>query len=310
MKRHFSPIGVVLAGALFAFGAAPVFSQERPSPSGGHGGGEHAAPRGSGGGGSSAPAPSGGGSSSSSSGGSSTGSPSSGGGDHAVSRGGGREGGRERAGGGAMRGESRSRSVILPAGGRSGSDSGDRTAPASHPAGGGAYARPRGDRPTSGRAIPRGDITNVPIPQNWNNDYWNYWYYSYYTPYYRYGYAPCMPYYYGCFYYDPYWWDYYYGYTPGYYGYGSAGGGYATSSSDFDTGALKFKVKPRDAQVYVDGYFSGVVDDFDGVFQKLRLPAGAHRVELRAEGYEPSTFDALIVAGETVTYRADLKPRK
>lgn len=307
MKRQFSPVGVMLAGALFAFGAAPVFSQERPSPSG-HGSGEHAVPRGSGGGGSSAPAPSGGSSSSSSSGGSSTGT-SSGGGDHAVSRAGGREGGRERAGGGAMRGEPRSRSVILPSGGRSGSDSGDRSAPASYPAGG-AYARPRGDRPTSGRAVPRGDITNVPIPQNWNNDYWNYWYYSYYSPYYRYGYSPCMPYYYGCFYYDPFWWDYYYGYTPGYYGYGSAGGGYATSDSDFDTGALKLKVKPRDAQVYVDGYFSGVVDDFDGVFQKLRLPAGAHRIELRAEGYEPSTFDALIVAGETVTYRADLKPRK
>jgi hypothetical protein len=233
-----------------------------------------------------------------------------GGGDHAISRGGGARGGREgggREGRSGMSGESRPRSVILPAR-PSAYEPGDRNTPNRDP-GTGASARPRGDRPATDRAIPRRDISNVPIPGYWGNDYWNYWYSSYYSPYYRYGYAPCMPYYYGCFYYDPYWWDYYYGYgyTPGYYG---GGGGYVSSSdADYETGGLKLKVKPRNAQVYVDGYFSGVVDDFDGIFQKLKLRAGAHRVELRAEGYQPSVFDVLVVAGETVTYRAELKEK-
>lgn len=304
LKREFSLSGVIIttAAALLAFGAAPVFAQGRPNPSGG--GGEHAVSRPSGGDSSSAPAPSSSGGSSSTSSSSAESSVGSGsrGGDHAVSRGGdrGSRSGGARTGA-AARGGGSPRSVVLPSGSRS-SEPGDRTNPA--PGVSGAYARPRGNRPGVGHAVPR-DISNIPIPPNWGNDYWNYWYSSYYSPYYRYGYAPCMPYYYGCFYYDPYWWDYYYGYTPGYYGYG---GGYTSSDeSDYDTGSLKLKVKPRGAQVYVDGYFSGIVDDYDGVLQKLKLPAGPHRVELRAEGFQPATLDVLVVEGETVTYRAELQ---
>lgn len=305
MKREFKPVGVMIAmaaAALFTLGAVPAFSQGRPNPQGHGGGGEHAVSRPSGGGGSSTPASSGGGSStSSSSGGSSVGS-GSGGGDHAVSRGGGRAG---RSGsGGAARGEPRGRSVILPSTpsrgvGSVASEPGDRNV--REPRSGGIYARPRGDRPANDRAVPR-DITNVPIPPNWNGGGWYYYWPWGYGPSYYYG---C--YYYGCMYYDPFWWDYYYGYAPGYY-YGGSGGGYVSSDeTDYDTGALKLKVKPRNAQVYVDGYFSGVVDDFDGVFQKLKLRAGAHRVELRAEGYQPQAFDVLIVSDDTVTYRAEMK---
>ena len=194
------------------------------------------------------------------------------------------------------------RSVILPSG-SSASDPGDRRAP-----GGGEhrapayptdYARPRGNRPATGRAVDRpGDISNVP-DLSWRRDpYWayGYWYYDRWMPFY---YGPWG----GYFYYDPFWWDYYYGYSPG--------PGYYQDypASDYESGSMKLKVKPRTAQVYVDGYFTGVVDDYDGAFQRLRLRAGAHRVELRAEGYQPAVFDVLIVAGETVTYRAELKRR-
>ena len=48
------------------------------------------------------------------------------------------------------------------------------------------------------------------------------------------------------------------------------------------TGSLRLKIKPRDAKVYVDGYFVGVIDDFDGMFQKLGIDAGGHRVEIKA----------------------------
>ena len=59
-----------------------------------------------------------------------------------------------------------------------------------------------------------------------------------------------------------------YGGYPGYYG-----GSYSGYTSSYrDTGGLRLKVKPRDAQVLVDGYFVGTVDDFDGVFQRLDLP--------------------------------------
>ena len=53
-----------------------------------------------------------------------------------------------------------------------------------------------------------------------------------------------------------------------------------------DTGSLRLKIKPREAQVYVDGYLVGNVDSFDGRFQKLGIESGGHRIELKADGYE------------------------
>lgn len=97
--------------------------------------------------------------------------------------------------------------------------------------------------------------------------------------------------YYG--FYDPGWYD---PYPPVY-----TGGGYGYE------GSLRLKVKPREASVYVDGYFMGRVDDFDGVFQRLKTDAGPHRVEIRLDGYETLTFDVRIDPDRTTTYTAELK---
>jgi PEGA domain-containing protein len=96
-------------------------------------------------------------------------------------------------------------------------------------------------------------------------------------------------------YYDPWWYDPY----PPVYG---GGGGYYR-----EDGSLRLKVKPRDASVYVDGYFAGRVDDFDGVFQKLRLESGPHRVELRLDGFESLSFDVRIDPDRKTTYTGALK---
>src|SRR4029079_4143682 len=96
-------------------------------------------------------------------------------------------------------------------------------------------------------------------------------------------------------YYDPWWYDPY----PPVYG---GGGRY-----DYDDGALRLKVKPRDASVYVDGYFAGHVDDFDGVFQKLNIEAGPHRVELRLDGYESLEFEVRIDPDRKITYSGKMK---
>ncbi len=94
-------------------------------------------------------------------------------------------------------------------------------------------------------------------------------------------------------YYDP-WWD------PPYQGGGSVYGyGY--------DGSLKLKVRPREASVYIDGYFAGQVDEFDGIFQRLRIESGPHRVEIRLDGYEPLSFDVRIQPERTTTYSGELK---
>ena len=153
------------------------------------------------------------------------------------------------------------------------------------------YSRPRDGRNPVGTAVPRGTGptggSGVFIPA------------GYYGGLYPFGYG-----YYG----DPY--GYYGGYYGGYYdpwygGYPSSG---QTSYGQTDEeGALRLKVKPKEAEVYVDGYYVGIVDDFNGVFQKLHLETGVHRLEIRAPGYEPLTFDVRITAGHKSTYEGELK---
>ena len=87
-----------------------------------------------------------------------------------------------------------------------------------------------------------------------------------------------------------------------------AWGGY-TSTADIYTGFLRLKVRPREAEVYADGYFVGIVDDFDGFFQRIRLQEGPHTVDVRHPGYETLTLDVLIVPGEKVTFEGDLIPQ-
>jgi len=110
--------------------------------------------------------------------------------------------------------------------------------------------------------------------------------------------------------YDP-WYDPWYA-TSGYAGYGyggmgSSGMGYSSSYTSVDQGKVRLKVKPRNAKVYVDGYFVGNVDDFDGAFQKLALNGGRHHVEIKADGYETAEFDVLVTPDQTVTYQGELK---
>ena len=149
--------------------------------------------------------------------------------------------------------------------------------------------RPREDRPAVGRAIPR--PPDSPGPAGTGSSAITSVYYGGYYPW---GYGGLgLGGYYG--WYDPFWYDpYAYGYGRSYYG------------SPWD-GGLRLRVKPNDAEVYVDGYFAGVVDEFDNIFQQLRMETGPHRIEIRQDGYEPLSFEVRILPDRTITYRGQLK---
>ncbi len=49
--------------------------------------------------------------------------------------------------------------------------------------------------------------------------------------------------------------------------------------------ALRLEITPRTARVYVDGYYAGTVDDYDGLFQRLHVVPGRHEIVLYLEGY-------------------------
>ena len=86
--------------------------------------------------------------------------------------------------------------------------------------------------------------------------------------------------------------------------------GYAAPSGVYGArryyGDVRLQVRPRDAAVYVDGYYAGIVDNFDGVFQRLTLEAGPHEIEIEAPGLEPQVFEVYVDPTRTIDLRADL----
>lgn len=92
----------------------------------------------------------------------------------------------------------------------------------------------------------------------------------------------------------------------GYYGYGyGPAWGYGPSLSN-----ARLQIKPNDADVYVDGYYVGRVDSFDGVFQRLDLPPGEHELLVYRDGYHTFHQKALFRPGEGYKFTAVLEPLK
>jgi PEGA domain len=288
MKRHLSTwIGLAAVAAWTV--ALPALAQDRAGA---------APPSGGGGGGGTATASSGGGNSSG-------GSMSGGDGGGAVNRAGASWGGGARGESGGHGGATGTSGIAVPRGELStsrysegssrgvvrGGDEGERT-------GVPQFSRPRDGAPTVGTAVPRPAGSVPPTISGGNN------YIVVPGGYYRYGYPYYGGYYYGGYsslYYDPFYDPWYGGY---YSSYSYSQPGYSYSS---DEGKLRLKIKPREAEVYVDGYYVGKVDEFDGTFQRLHLEPGPHRIEVRAAGYEPLEFEVKISPEHTTTYQGEMK---
>ena len=154
------------------------------------------------------------------------------------------------------------------------------------------YSRPRGNQPVIGTAVPRSSVPppNYVVIPGYGYGYYPWGlvggfgfygsYYGFYDPWYSGGYSG---------------WDPYTEYTS------------PQAPSTSDEGAVHVRVRPSNASVYVDGSYVGIVDDFDGTFQKLHISSGTHRIEIRADGYETLTFDVHIEADRTITYKGELK---
>ena len=86
----------------------------------------------------------------------------------------------------------------------------------------------------------------------------------YYGPYFG-------PYFYSPWFYSGFWWYPPYGYP---YYWGAVGAN------------LRIQVQPKSADVYVDGYLAGIVDEFDGTFQSMLVAPGSHEITVYQEGYK------------------------
>ena len=104
------------------------------------------------------------------------------------------------------------------------------------------------------------------------------------------------------------WWPYgsygWYGYG---YPWGWGGGGTVYHTVESETGSVRVLVDPSEARVYVDGYYAGTVDDFDGLFQRLHVSPGRHEIALKLEGYKTHRAKVYVAPDSTVKLHYDLE---
>jgi hypothetical protein len=105
--------------------------------------------------------------------------------------------------------------------------------------------------------------------------------------------------------YNP-WGPYYGGYygSPYYYQYPIYGPG----RSYYGMGSVRIEVKPRNAEVFVDGYFAGTVDDFDGRFQRLNIEPGEHEIVIYLDGHRSFSQRFYLQPGRSFNIRHTMEP--
>jgi hypothetical protein len=218
--------------------------------------------------------------------------------DRAVPRGGGSSGGGSR-GGSSGGGGGSSATSRHPGSGSSGSQRGSSYSEPSRSSQGSSARTPRTDAqrrhpaPGTGTGYRHGHGGRYyggyyPYYPYYNNFYWGYGYY--FSPWY-------YPYYGG--FYGGYGYPYYGG---GYYGAGAYGAGYHRGYYD-SSGSVRVIVEPRETKVYVDEYYAGTVDDFDGIFQRLNLRPGRHDIALKLEGFETHKVKLYVPLDHTLKIR-------
>ena len=71
---------------------------------------------------------------------------------------------------------------------------------------------------------------------------------------------------------------------------------------------FRLLVDPPETRVLVDGYYAGIAEDFDGVFQRLHLPEGCHEITLSLAGHRTHRFLVEAAEGRTTRLRHEMRP--
>jgi hypothetical protein len=66
---------------------------------------------------------------------------------------------------------------------------------------------------------------------------------------------------------------------------------------------VRMSVTPDEAAVYVDGFYAGLVDDFDGVFEGLPLSPGGHTITFYLDGYRTVRHNLYVRSESTFKLR-------
>jgi len=102
-----------------------------------------------------------------------------------------------------------------------------------------------------------------------------------------------------------------YGFYGGHYGHANRrdeGGLHPALAGAMGLAGIDLNIKPRSAEIYVDGRFAGKASDFDGDPTYLWLQAGPHEITITKGGYVTSNERVEVEAG--VIYETKLKLEK
>ena len=72
-------------------------------------------------------------------------------------------------------------------------------------------------------------------------------------------------------------------------------------------GRLYLDILPGDAQIFVDGYYVGIAQDFGAQRGGGLIAAGIHRIDVSAPGYEATAVDLRVMSDQSLTYKATLR---
>jgi hypothetical protein len=84
--------------------------------------------------------------------------------------------------------------------------------------------------------------------------------------------------------------------------------GYPSGAPD---ASIRIEATPKDAkaaEVYVDGYYAGIVDDFDGMLQSLPLSPGGHDIALYLDGYRTVHQQLYLIRDKSYKVRYTMQP--
>jgi hypothetical protein len=75
------------------------------------------------------------------------------------------------------------------------------------------------------------------------------------------------------------------------------------------TGGLSFDITPTTAEIYIDGQYVGVVEDYSASMQPLSLAPGRHHVEIREPGFAAMAFDTDVIPGQVIPFQGAMEPQ-
>jgi len=76
--------------------------------------------------------------------------------------------------------------------------------------------------------------------------------------------------------------------------------GYPYSYSVYPQASIRTEVTPKDAEVFVDGYYAGRVNDFDGALQRLHVTPGGHTITFYMDGFRTVSQDVYVRPDSTL----------